>query len=127
MDTITGLFQYPFDIVMLPIQGIIFLFTLYYFVIGFFGLWRFKEEKVTEAVKKLAVIVAAHNESAVIGQLVANLKDLRYPKELYDIYVIADNCSDNTAEIAREAGAIVCERTHPTKKSKGYALSLIHI
>ena len=122
MDTITGLFQYPFDIVMLPIQGIIFLFTLYYFVIGFFGLWRFKEEKVTEAVKKLAVIVAAHNESAVIGQLVANLKDLRYPKELYDIYVIADNCSDNTAEIAREAGAIVCERTHPTKKSKGYAL-----
>ena len=122
MDTITGLFQYPFDIVMLPIQGIIFLFTLYYFVIGFFGLCRFKEEKVTEAVKKLAVIVAAHNESAVIGQLVANLKDLRYPKELYDIYVIADNCSDNTAEIAREAGAIVCERTHPTKKSKGYAL-----
>ena len=122
MDTITGLFQYPFDIVMLPIQGIIFLFTLYYFVIGFFGLWRFKEEKVTEAVKKLAVIVAAHNESAVIGQLVANLKNLRYPKELYDIYVIADNCSDNTAEIAREAGAIVCERTHPTKKSKGYAL-----
>ncbi|MDD6218839.1 MAG: glycosyltransferase family 2 protein [Selenomonadaceae bacterium] len=122
MDTITGLFQYPFDIVMLPIQGIIFLFTLYYFVIGFFGLWRFKEQKVTEAVKKLAVIVAAHNESAVIGQLVANLKDLRYPKELYDIYVIADNCSDNTAEIAREAGAIVCERTHPTKKSKGYAL-----
>lgn len=122
MDTITGLFQYPFDIVMLPIQGIIFLFTLYYFVIGFFGLWRFKEEKVTEAVKKLAVIVAAHNESAVIGQLVVNLKDLRYPKELYDIYVIADNCSDNTAEIAREAGAIVCERTHPTKKSKGYAL-----
>ena len=122
MDTITGLFQYPFDIVMLPIQGIIFLFTLYYFVIGFFGLWRFKEEKVTESVKKLAVIVAAHNESAVIGQLVANLKDLRYPKELYDIYVIADNCSDNTAEIAREAGAIVCERTHPTKKSKGYAL-----
>ena len=122
MDTITGLFQYPFDIVMLPIQGIIFLFTLYYFVIGFFGLWRFKEEKVTEAVKKLAVIVAAHNESAVIGQLVANLKDLRYPKELYDIYVIADNCSDNTVEIAREAGAIVCERTHPTKKSKGYAL-----
>ena len=36
--------------------------------------------------------------------------------------MIADNCSDNTAKVAGEAGAIVCERTHPTKKSKGYAL-----
>ena len=119
---ISSYFNHPFDIVMLPIQAIIVLFTIYYFVIGFFGLWRFKEEKIKEVSKKLAVIVAAHNESAVIGQLVKNLTELKYPKEMYDVYVIADNCTDNTAEVAGKAGAIVCERFDDTKKSKGYAL-----
>ena len=85
-------------------------------------MWRRHENKITTPAKKFAVIVAAHNEHTVIGQLVDNLKDLNYPKDLYDIYVIADNCSDNTAQIARDAGAIVCERTDDTQKSKGYAL-----
>ena len=111
-----------FDIIMVPLQIIIFLFTIYYFVIGFCGMWRRKEKKILTPQKSFAVIVAAHNEKAVIGQLITNLQELEYPKELYDIYVIADNCSDNTADIARDAGAIVCERTHTTKKSKGFAL-----
>ena len=114
--------NHPFDILMIPLQVVIFLFTVYYFVIGFCGMWRRKEKKILTPKKTFAVIVAAHNEQAVIGQLVRNLKDLQYPKELYDVYVIADNCTDNTATIARERGAIVCERTHPTKKSKGFAL-----
>ena len=107
---------------MVPMQILIFLFTLYFFVIGFCGLWRRREKKIMTPKKTFAVIVAAHNEHAVIGQLVENLQMLNYPKELFDIFVIADNCSDNTAEIAEKAGAIVCERTHPTKKSKGFAL-----
>lgn len=113
---------YPFDIVMVPMQILIFLFTLYFFVIGFCGLWRRREQKIMTPKKTFAVIVAAHNEQAVIGQLVENLQHLNYPKELFDVFVIADNCNDNTAEIAGKAGAIVCERTHPTKKSKGFAL-----
>ena len=113
---------HPFDIIMVPLQMVIFLMTVYFFIIGFCGMWRKKEKKILTPKKTFAVIVAAHNESAVIGHLVKNLQDLNYPKELYDIYVIADNCSDNTAEIAEGAGAIVCERTHPTKKSKGFAL-----
>ena len=116
------MFNYPFDIVMLPLQIILFIFTMYFFIIGFCGMWRRHENKITTPAKKFAVIVAAHNEHTVIGQLVDNLKDLNYPKDLYDIYVIADNCSDNTAQIARDAGAIVCERTDDTQKSKGYAL-----
>ena len=119
---ISSYFNHPFDIVMLPIQAIIVLFTIYYFVIGFFGLWRFKEEKIKEVSKKLAVIVAAHNESAVIGQLVKNLTELKYPKEMYDVYVIADNCTDNTADIARKHGARVFERFNKEKRGKGYAL-----
>ncbi|MBR6267068.1 MAG: glycosyltransferase family 2 protein [Selenomonadaceae bacterium] len=114
--------MYPFDIIMVPLQIGIFLMTIYFFIIGFCGMWRKREKKILTPRKTFAVIVAAHNESAVIGHLVKNLKELNYPQELYDIYVIADNCSDNTAEIASEAGAIVCERTHETKKSKGFAL-----
>lgn len=114
--------NYAFDVIMIPMQIIIFLFTMYYFVIGFCGMWRKKEKKILIPQKTFAVIVAAHNEKAVIGQLIDNLKTLEYPKELYDIYVIADNCIDNTAVIARKAGAIVCERTHPTLKGKGFAL-----
>ena len=114
--------NYPFDIIMVPLQFVILFFTVYFFVIGYCGMWRKHEDKILTPEKKIAVIVAAHNEEAVIGQLVENLKQLNYPADLYDIYVIADNCTDNTSSIAANAGAIVCERTHPTKKSKGFAL-----
>lgn len=111
-----------FDIVMIPLQIFIFLFTVYYFLIGFCGMWRRREVKILTPKKTFAVIVAAHNEQAVIGQLIDNLQKLEYPKELYDIFVIADNCSDNTAAIARAGGAIVYERTSSVGKGKGFAL-----
>lgn len=114
--------NYPFDIVMVPLQIILFLFMMYFFVIGFCGMWRRHEDKITTPGKKFAVLIAAHNEHAVVGQLIKNLRDQNYPKELYDVYVIADNCSDDTAAIARAEGAIVCERFDSQKKSKGYAL-----
>ena len=113
---------HPFDIIMVPMQILIFLFTLYFFVIGFCGMWRRKEKKITTPRKTFALVVAAHNEEVVIGDLVENLQQINYPKDMYDIYVIADNCSDNTAKVAEDAGALVHVRTHPTKKSKGYAL-----
>lgn len=114
--------NYLFDYIMVPIQIIIFLFTMYYFLIGFCGLWRKKEKKILTPKKTFAVIVAAHNEEPVIGQLIDNLQTLEYPKDLYDVYVIADNCEDNTAVVARSAGAIVCERTNAEKKGKGFAM-----
>ena len=67
-------------------------------------------------------IIPAHNEEAVVANLIESLKNQTYNKELYDIYVIADNCTDNTAKIAKEAGAIVYERFDSNKKTKGYAL-----
>ncbi len=114
--------EHWFDLIMIPMQVFIFLFTIYYFIIGFCGMWRRKEDKILVPEKSFAVIVAAHNERAVIGQLLDNLHALEYPKELYDIFVIADNCSDDTAEIARQSGAIVCERFSETGKGKGFAL-----
>ena len=56
------------------------------------------------------------------GNLIESLKNQNYNKDLYDIYEIADNCTDNTARVAKKAGAIVYERFDNTKKTKGYAL-----
>ena len=68
------------------------------------------------------MIVCAHNEEQVIGQLVENLHLLNYSDHLYDIFVVADNCKDNTAQIARQAGAIVYERFNDNEKGKGFAM-----
>lgn len=72
--------------------------------------------------RKFAVIIAARNEELVIGQLIKSIKNQKYPKELIDIFVVADNCTDQTARVAEEAGAIVKERFNRDQVGKGYAL-----
>lgn len=112
-----------FDIIMIPLQLLIIFFTVYYFVISWFGLFgKKKEVKIYDEKKTFALVVCAHNEDKVIAPLVDNLKRLNYSNELYDIFVVADNCSDNTAQVARDAGAIVHERFSETGKGKGYAM-----
>ena len=71
---------------------------------------------------RYAVLISARNESAVIGNLIHSIKVQNYPQELIDIFVVADNCTDNTAEIAEEAGAIVFRRNNLDQIGKGYAL-----
>jgi cellulose synthase/poly-beta-1,6-N-acetylglucosamine synthase-like glycosyltransferase len=107
---------------MIPVQIIIMFFTFYYFILSVFGLYRKKEQKIKQPEKTFAVVVAAYNEEAVIGPLVDNLLRLEYPKALYDIFVVADNCTDKTALLAKKAGAIVHPRFHNSKRGKGYAL-----
>ena len=58
---------------------------------------------------RFLVLVPAHNEEAVIGDMIDNLNRMDYPRELYDFYIIADNCTDGTAEKARSLGAKVIE------------------
>lgn len=99
------------------------IFWLYQIMISLCSLVKLKEKPLK--IKKdhrFMAIIPAHNEEAVVGNLIESLKNQNYNKELYDIYVIADNCTDNTASIARDAGAIVYERYDETKKTKGYAL-----
>ncbi len=97
--------------------------TLYYFVIGIFGFIP-KKEKNTEKneTNTFALLVAAHDEEMVIANMVDSLSALNYPREAYDIFVIADNCTDATAQIAREHGALVYERFDTTQRGKGFAL-----
>lgn len=112
-----------FDIFMIPFQLMIVFFTVYYFVISWFGLFGKKREvKIYDESKTFAMLVCAHNEAAVIDSLVDNLKKLNYNNKLYDIFVVADNCVDNTADVARKSGAIVYERFNDELKGKGFAM-----
>ena len=83
---------------------------VYQIVIGFFGFKKAKKDyKDHDPESRFLVLVPAHNEEKVIGDIIQNLNDMDYPKELYDFYIIADNCTDNTAEVARNLGAKVIE------------------
>ena len=105
------------------IVWVITIFWLYQLMISLCSLVKLKEKPLK--VKKdhrFMAIIPAHNEEQVVGNLVESLKNQDYNKDLYDIYVIADNCTDSTARIARNAGAIVYERFDETQKTKGAAL-----
>ena len=81
-----------------------------------------KEAHKPERKHRFAVLIAARNEERVIGQLIESIHNQNYPKDLIDIFVAADNCTDQTANRAWEAGAIVKERNNPWLVGKGYAL-----
>ena len=72
---------------------------------------------------RFTILIPAHDEELVIGATLASVGALDYPDDKVSVCVIADNCSDTTAAIARAAGATVLERTNATERGKGYALA----
>lgn len=70
------------------------------------------------------VIVPAHDEEAGIARTVRSLLALDWPRAAFRVLVVADNCTDRTAEAARAAGATVIERVQPELRGKGHALAL---
>lgn len=99
-----------------------YLYQMYYIIVPYI-----KKDKPLKEPKanRFAVLISARNESGVIKQLLDSIKSQTYPSELVDIYVVADNCTDNTAEIARECGANVYERFDTVNVGKGYALNYL--
>ena len=95
------------NILLFVFFTVLYFYQLIYVFVSLFGKDRRLE---ASTLHKYAVIIAARNERAVIAQLIESIRLQKYPKKLIDIYVIADNCTDNTAEIARNAGATVFER-----------------
>ncbi|HEY5561177.1 MAG TPA: glycosyltransferase family 2 protein [Clostridiaceae bacterium] len=114
-----------FNIIYQIFSNVVYIITMYYMSISFFGIIRIKDKRIVKPKKSFAIMVAAHNEEKVIEDNVLSLKELDYPKDMYDIFVIADNCTDKTAERARAAGALVYERFDDTNRGKGYALEWI--
>jgi len=77
----------------------------------------------TGRVRRVAVVVPAHDEELVIGETLRGIASQRYPASLLSVVVVADNCSDGTARIASEAGALVMERADASERGKGFALA----
>ena len=76
---------------------------------------------------RYAVLICARNEAAVIGDLIASIRSQTYEQSLISVFVLADNCTDDTALIARCAGAVCYERSNRQQVGKGYALqTLLH-
>jgi 1,2-diacylglycerol 3-beta-glucosyltransferase len=71
---------------------------------------------------RFAVLIPAHDEELSLPATLRSLREVVYPGELLSVVVVADNCADNTANVARAAGATVLERTSRTERGKGYAL-----
>ena len=101
------------------------IFTIcyaYQFFYIFVGLRKKKKLADAQNQHRYAVVICARNEQNVIGNLIKSVHNQDYSKKLIDIFVIADNCSDNTAAIARKSGAYVYERFDKIHCGKGYAL-----
>jgi len=97
---------------------------LYQFLISMFSFGKAPSLNLaTERHHHFAVLICARNEENVLGNLIGSLDQQQYPRDMYDIFVVADNCEDHTADIARNSGTIVYERSDPDRQTKGYAMN----
>ena len=105
-------------------NGVNFLYDYrtFFKITGVFLTRKFPKAKTQH---KYAILVAARNEETVIGQLVESIRAQDYPSELVTIFVVADNCTDNTAAVARDYGAICYERFDNEHRTKGFALQFL--
>ena len=78
-------------------------YQFFYIAVPF--LFKSKAHK-NQRFNRIGVLVSARNEEAVIGNLIRSINNQSYNKELVTIFVVADNCTDNTARISRELGAV---------------------
>jgi len=110
-----------FNMVIFWVITLTYLYQIVYLVVGLIMHHR-KSRYIPKKLHRFAAVVSARNEEAVIGELLKTLNAQNYPKHLLDLYVIADNCTDNTAGVAEENGARVVVRNNTKLIGKGYAL-----
>lgn len=110
-----------FNITLAVIFTCCFLYQIYYIVIA---LIRRRPSRKTFSAPEhsYAFVICAHNEGKVIHELIASIKNQSYPADKIGIFVFADNCSDNTAEVARQSGACVYERTDHVHVGKSWVM-----
>lgn len=114
-----------FSIINAVIGVLFFICYSYQFVYMAVSLFKGRRSKGEYVFHNYAVLISARNEEAVIGDLIESINSQLYPHELITVFVVADNCTDNTAVIAKNKGAIVYERFNKTQVGKGYALDFL--
>lgn len=113
-----------FCLVVGLVMGALYFYQAGYLAVGLLGRGR-RETGSSVRLRRYAVLISARNEEGVIGELIESLKKQNYPRELLDIYVVADNCTDGTAWVACLAGAKVYVRHDRAQVGKGYALDYL--
>lgn len=93
-----------------------------YVILGLFTTRKYPPAKHRH---RYGIVIAARNEEKVIGHLLDSIRGQDYPAELLSIFVVADNCTDATAAVARKHGAVCYERFDPDHCTKGYALEYL--
>mgnify|MGYP002578746126 CR=1 FL=1 len=99
--------------------------SCYYTVYAIVGLFATRHFAPAKRRHRYAIVIAARNEEAVIGRLLESIRLQDYPSELLTVFVVADNCTDGTAQAARSGGAVCYERCDPDHRTKGYALEYL--
>jgi len=98
------------------------LCALYLWTLVFAGMRPSKKTTSPDAMNRIAIVIPAHNEESVIAYTVSSLKRMDYPSYLFTIFVVADFCTDATAQTARSEGAICYERQKGERGGKGTAI-----
>ena len=114
------------SIVFGSIWGVFFLLLFHYVAFTVIGIFKKRRFPSTEEKKKYGIIISARNEEAVIGALIDSIHASRYPQEKLQVFVVAHNCTDKTAQIARERGATVYEYNNPNECTLGYAYKFLY-
>lgn len=104
---------------------LLFLCYFYQFIFIFVSYLKKRQAPPTDTLSKIAVLIAAKDEEKYIARLISSLDSQDYPKDKYSVFVVADNCEDATAEVARRAGATVYERRDEINTGKGFALDFL--
>ncbi len=106
--------------------GVLFLLCYFYqFLYVPVALRRKKRVAADVPIRRYAVLISARNEEAVIGQLLESIQRQDYPDGNLIPFVVADNCTDSTAQAAKDMGAVVYERHDRLHVGKGYALNFL--
>lgn len=108
--------------ILTTIVSLVYLHFIIFAIVGVFAKKKYKKAKEKH---RYAVIIPARNEEKVVGNLIESLRAADYPKDKLDIYVMAHNCTDKTAEVSRNLGAIVYEYNNDKERTKGYALKYL--
>ncbi len=117
-------FVETFNFIIALVITALYSYQMVYLVLGLLRRhWR--EGREPARLRRYAALISARNEEGVIAELIASLKKQNYPAELLDVYVVADNCTDDTAGAAQAAGARVYRRFDHARVGKGYALDYL--
>ncbi|MBO4453172.1 MAG: glycosyltransferase family 2 protein [Clostridia bacterium] len=109
------------DILFFVIGAILAHFTVF----GIAGIFLKKKYPEAEKKKRYGIIIPARNEESVVAGLIESIKKNDYPQDKLSIFVVAHNCSDGTASVAREHGATVYEYDNPAENTMGFAFKYL--